>query len=320
VQFLLDGAGLGAEIANPPYAVSWDTSGVGNGVHTLAARARDAAGNETTSAPIAVNVDNAAASPGYALRFYGNGVNDIDRVKISIDDPERPADVGATDFTLEFWMKALAGENASPSCRTGDDAWILGNILFDRDVTYAGDFGDFGVSLAGGRIAFGVNVLGVGAGLCSAQHVADGAWHHVAVTRSRSTGLMRIFVDGALGAEGTGPLGDLSYRNNRGTTFPTDSFLVVGAEKADAGPAYPSYSGWIDEIRISTVLRYTAPFTRPSAAFVGDASTAALYHLDEGDGDVVADSSGAAGGPSDGMRRLGGTPAGPQWVTDTPFQ
>ncbi|MCA9670843.1 MAG: hypothetical protein KC503_34840, partial [Myxococcales bacterium] len=49
------------------------------------------------------------------------------------------------------------------------------------------------------------------------------------------------------------------------------------------------------------------------------ANTAALYHFDEGQGDVIGDSSGAAGGPSDGVRRFGGTPAGPLWSSETPF-
>src|SRR5439155_591178 len=51
VQFLLDGAALGAEVtgAGPSYPLSWNTAGASNGAHSLAARARDAAGNTTTS-------------------------------------------------------------------------------------------------------------------------------------------------------------------------------------------------------------------------------------------------------------------------------
>jgi hypothetical protein len=256
---------------------------------------------------------------GHALRFYGNGVNDIDRVKIPIDNPEGPADVGATDFTLEFWMKAFAPDNPSAACFTGSRNWINGNIMFDRDVFGDGDFGDYGVSLFGGKIAFGVHNGSSGAGICSTQNVADGVWHHIAVTRSRSTGQISIFVDGLLDAEGAGPLGDLSYRNNRPTIWPNDPYLVIGAEKHDAGFSFPSYSGWIDEVRLSTLLRYTVSFPRPSDPFVTDSNTVALYHFDEGSGDLIADSSGAAGGPSDGVRKLGGTPAGPEWVNDTPF-
>ena len=58
VQFLVDGQATGAEDTNPPYGLNWDTRTVGNGAHTLTARARDAAGNTATSAGVAVNVAN----------------------------------------------------------------------------------------------------------------------------------------------------------------------------------------------------------------------------------------------------------------------
>jgi hypothetical protein len=255
-----------------------------------------------------------------SLRFYGNGVDGIDRVKIPIDNPARPVDVGAADFTLEWWMKATPGDNTSAACSPNVDSWVNGNILFDRDVYGAGDYGDYGVSLAGDHIAFGAHNGSSGTTLCGAVGIADGAWHHIAVTRRYSDGLLRIFVDGHLDAEADGPGGDISYRDGRATSYPSsDPFLVIGAEKHDAGPAYPSYRGWIDELRLSKVLRYSGAFTRPAQPFTADTSTAALYHFDEGGGDLVSDSSGAAGGPSNGARSYGGSPAGPEWSTDTPW-
>ena len=257
------------------------------------------------------------ASPGFSLRFHGNGTGDVDRVKVPIDPPV-PADVGATDFTLEFWMKALDAENENGvgSCFEGGDNWITGNIVFDRDVYGAGDYGDYGVSLYEDGLAFGVAVGGSAAGLCGDVPVDDGVWHHVAVTRAEADGTMRLFVDGSLDSELLGPAGDASYRDGR-PGAEDDPFLVIGAEKHDAGPAYPSYSGWVDEVRISSVVRYVGPFSRPSAQFDTDAQTAALYHFDEGGGDVVGDS--APAGASDGVRMFGGSPPGPEWSTDTPL-
>ena len=52
---------LGAEDTTSPYGVSWNTTTVANGAHTLTALARDAAGNTTISAPVTVNVANATA-------------------------------------------------------------------------------------------------------------------------------------------------------------------------------------------------------------------------------------------------------------------
>src|SRR5207244_4411527 len=57
VQFLVDGAPLGAENTSAPYAVAWNTAGVADGSHTLTAIARDAAGNTVTSAAVNVTVD-----------------------------------------------------------------------------------------------------------------------------------------------------------------------------------------------------------------------------------------------------------------------
>src|SRR5206468_3038368 len=58
VQFILDGTSLGAEDTSAPYSVSWDTTTASNGSHTLTARARDAAGNATTSSAVTVTVSN----------------------------------------------------------------------------------------------------------------------------------------------------------------------------------------------------------------------------------------------------------------------
>jgi spore germination cell wall hydrolase CwlJ-like protein len=67
VQFKLDGTNLGTEDTTSPYSVSWNTTTAANGSHSLTAVARDAAGNTTTSAAVAVTVSNAAPSEIAAL-------------------------------------------------------------------------------------------------------------------------------------------------------------------------------------------------------------------------------------------------------------
>ncbi|MFC1464454.1 MAG: LamG-like jellyroll fold domain-containing protein [Candidatus Brachytrichaceae bacterium NZ_4S206] len=261
------------------------------------------------------------AGSNRSLRFYGNGVNapGKDRVEIRIDGPARPADVGAGDFTLEFWMKAVLGENNNGHvCSAASDNWINGHIVIDRDVYGNGDYGDYGISLASGRIAFGVHNGSSGFTLCGTTNVADGQWHHIAVQRRRSDGYLWLFVDGQLQAQADGPNGDISYRDGR-TGALKDPFLVLGAEKHDAGAAYPSYSGFMDELRISNVLRYSGNFVRPSGSFTPDANTVALYHFDEASGTTITDSSGATGGPSNGVMQVGGNPSGPVRSTDTPW-
>jgi len=63
VQFRLDGAALGLENTTAPYSVTWNTNGAANGSHTLTATARDGAGNQTTSAPVTLSVNNDTTPP-----------------------------------------------------------------------------------------------------------------------------------------------------------------------------------------------------------------------------------------------------------------
>ena len=56
VQFKLDGQKLGAEDTTAPYSLPWNTTSAAQGGHTLAAVARDAAGNESSTGGISVTV------------------------------------------------------------------------------------------------------------------------------------------------------------------------------------------------------------------------------------------------------------------------
>jgi glucose/arabinose dehydrogenase/chitodextrinase len=61
VQFFVDGVATGAEDGTAPYGLQWDTRNLANGAHTITARARDASGNSTLSAPVNVNVANVSS-------------------------------------------------------------------------------------------------------------------------------------------------------------------------------------------------------------------------------------------------------------------
>ncbi len=268
------------------------------------------------------------AGAGSSLRFFGNGVGDIDRVKIRIDEvgsdlPGPAIDVGATDFTIELFLKGSAAENdAGPIACNGYD-WINGNIVLDRDRFAQGRA--FGLSIAGGVLAFGMqNQGGESVTICGSTSVVDDAWHHVAIARRRSDGRLYLFVDGELDAEADGPDGDVSYPDDGvpgsfcgGPCNNSDPFLVLAAEKHDAGSAYPSFSGLLDELRVSTTLRYAGSFGVPTAAFVPDGDTVGLYHFDEGGGAVLGDASTID--PVAGEIKIGGDPLGPVWSSDAPF-
>lgn len=277
-----------------------------------------------------------AAAQDFSLRFRGHGVDapDLDRVKIQIDepgndDPGPPADVGATDFTIELWLKANAADNTAGPVACGSNInWILGNIVLDRD-RYNQDR-KFGLSIAGGNVVFGVSGDGTGdRTICGSAGVLDGLWHHIVVQRRRSDGHLWLYVDGVLQDDVDGPDGDISYPDDGvpcasccgGPCTNSDPFIVLGAEKHDAGAAYPSYNGFLDELRFSDSLRYSTDFTPANAPFVVDGNTAALYHFDEGPaGACTGAIIDSAGGASPGQCQYGGTaPSGPEYSTDTPF-
>jgi Concanavalin A-like lectin/glucanases superfamily len=278
-----------------------------------------------TLRPLVTTASDQLQVPEMSMRFNGTGSGDIDRVKFPLDAPASGIDV-AGDFTIELWLKATPNENATGTCMastSAGDMWIYGNILLDRDIYGEGDFGDYGAALFGaGQIGFGVDTMSGGATICGGTNLDDGLWHHVALTRSanpatQASERLQIFVDGVRVAAGNGPLGDISYRDGRPTSWPnSDPFLVLGAEKHDAGPEYPSFRGWIDDLRISNVVRYTASgYTRPTAPIARDAQTVALYRFNEGAGTTITDD----GGLANGLLKAGVAPAGPFWSTDIPF-
>lgn len=111
---------------------------------------------------------------GKGARF--DGVDDYIRIPRSVAD----------DFTISFWFKSdqIAGS---------DGQWWEGMGLVDGEVTGSAD--DFGISLGNGRVLFGV---GNPDNTARSEFVADGKWHHVAATRDKELGVLRLYVDGDL--------------------------------------------------------------------------------------------------------------------------
>jgi hypothetical protein len=97
---------------------------------------------------------------------------------------------------------------------------------------------------------------------------------------------------------------------------PADPYLALGTDKYDT--VLP-FSGWLDELRFSNILRTRVDFPLSTAPYVNDINTAAIFHFDEGAGDVVYDTSGFGGGPSSARRVPTGSPSGQQWSVENPF-
>ncbi len=95
VQFFLDGAALGSEVTAAPYSVQWNTTTATAGAHSLTARARDKAGNATTSAAVSVTVANDASAPTVSITAPASGLTvEGDTLLIALTASDNVAVVG----------------------------------------------------------------------------------------------------------------------------------------------------------------------------------------------------------------------------------
>jgi hypothetical protein len=267
---------------------------------------------------------------GYSFRFSGSGGGVTGRLHLLVDDPLIPwpgpdVDVGSGDFTIEWFMKAHLANNQSEEIACGKNSdWIYGNVLLDRDRPSA-DERKLGVSLAGGRLVFGVTGISDGSvpkslTICGQSLVADGQWHHVAIQRRWIDGMLWLFVDGILEAWGQGPAGDIDYPDGAFTPDPGEQYLLIGASRRDADNRFLSYNGWLDELRVSSNLRYPwKRFETPAEILTVDQWTIALYRFDEGYGRTAYDSAGGPGSQYHLQYMTGMNDQSPEWQTSGLF-
>lgn len=98
VQFLLDGANLGAEDTTSPYSISWDATTSSNGSHTLSAHARDAAGNTTISSPVSVTVVIDTSPPSDPSSLVATAVSSS---QINLSWTASTDNVGVSQYRVE---------------------------------------------------------------------------------------------------------------------------------------------------------------------------------------------------------------------------
>lgn len=257
----------------------------------------------------------------HSLELFGNPLRDngVDRVWIPAVRPSPAGRLGDGDFTIELWIKLEKdGIREQVECL---QPWFENTILFDREFfNDPPQNGDIGIGLyrtAGGSgVAFGIEVAsGQELNLCGDTPIADGAWHHVAVTRSPED-LVSLWVDGGLDEEGTGPTGDASMAEVLTDVTVADRYLVLGGPK-QTGATSLGYAGLIDDLRLSDDNLYRGDFDPPYPPLAIDlADTLALWTFDEGEGTRVLQRAGAGAGR--GELRVGGDPKGPIWSDDVP--
>lgn len=263
-----------------------------------------AARSRYVKAPAPVQAAQAVGS----LLFDG-GVSGSSSDGLTISRIATSINVGDGEFTIEMWIRPSAtdADNGRTGVTEGANySGVEGNIILDA---HAENVGAFIVGLDDGRLYLSVNFPGVGNEQTEigTTDLRDGLWHHVAVYRAASNGLMELFVDGNREGTVSGPTGDMSYSGSEGVPA---SQHVFGKEKYEALGS--GFNGSISEIRFSINRRYNgATYTVPTGPFTTDANTVGLYHCDENTGTSVGDSSG------DGNN--GSLIGSPTWSTSDPF-
>ena len=145
--------------------------------------------------------------------------------------PQESSIVGTGDFTAEAWVFPASDP-------TGVYIWIANDEAGGLSSPIHTD----GTVLVGRSL---IEDIGQ-----TTNSVTFGAWNHIAITRVNSVG--RIFINGEVGWEGT---------------LSADFVSGVVRIGADDDGAYGLLQGYIDELRLSNVARYTANFTPPGAPF-----------------------------------------------------
>jgi hypothetical protein len=106
--------------------------------------------------------------------------------------------------------------------------------------------------------------------------VSINTWYHVALTKSGAT--LAIY------QAGTACTSNISF----GTMTSAKTLFVSGTNYLGSwNNSSNFFNGYIDEIRVSDVVRYTSNFTPPTSAFVNDADTVLLIHADGTNGQTT---------------------------------
>ena len=115
VTFRVDGNVVGSADTTAPYSVSWNTSGVASGSHTITAEAADAAGNRGTSAAVTVTIAAAQNQPPtVSLTAPANGATFTAPASITIS--ANAADADGTIARVDFYNGStlLGSDTTSP--------------------------------------------------------------------------------------------------------------------------------------------------------------------------------------------------------------
>ena len=209
-------------------------------------------------------VSGMEVAPDFALAF--DGASSAVRVDSFHYDGSHP-------ITLEAWCTPANNNHQATVIHSGGPLILLQQGRFWQTMAYVERDKPLG------RMSDGL--------------VSDGEYLHTAAVYDGQS--IKLFVDGILQDDRpVATLGANAEQIENGVHL-ADLFktarLSIGAPTRGVEAGHHVFHGIIDEVRISSIARYTEDFA-PEERFSADEDTLALYHFDEGDGDELLDSSG----------------------------
>ena len=163
--------------------------------------------------------------------------------------------IGTNNFTIELRVRPVTKATSFPHIIANFVSGFSSNqwVLCDRHNAYPNNF------------SFWVGNANAGAPiLVSTTTVANDTWYAISITRSGNT--WRMFINGTLEATTT-TSASLDGNSSSDWYFSPNNSVIW-------------YNGYVDEVRVSNIDRYTANYTPATSAFTNDANTTMLLHCD----------------------------------------
>lgn len=287
-----DGDGIPDDIDNcPDVANETQADGDGNGTGEACEGAADGGGAD-------LSVTDVAALPDLVGRdLFGADLVTLPDLAtptdlVSVVDSSSAPDLGGADLTpVGCGVLHLTGGSAtSPSNSSYTvaaftlEAWIRPSTLVgDKNIlghwgVFSNSTGSYGLYMSGAFPALGFSCTGASfTPVTSSVALAADQWAHVAGVFDGTDS--RIYVNGVL----RGTVTQTCAAPHATTGIP---FQIAYDDLEGGDP----FLGYLDEARLSSVVRYTGASFTPQAILTSDSNTEALFHF-EGSGTSLTDSS-----------------------------
>jgi hypothetical protein len=158
---------------------------------------------------------------------------------------------GTTEYTIEGWLRlnVTGKQHTFFDIRAAGNDWVLYVNSSNRLEIFTGSTGTGSTTLS------------------------SAVWYHIAVVRDSTN--LKVYLNGTQEIAITAP-------NVSGSRQ-----LRMGGGRDGGSFPNTDLNGWMDEIRVSKIARYTSGFTAPTTVFTNDSNTLLLIHADGTNGSTT---------------------------------